>query len=209
MIFRLNDDLIFPDPIYAEPDGLLAIGGNLSTERLLLAYANGIFPWYNEGEPIYWYSPHERFVLFPKDLKVSQSMRRVIKKQQFNITFNQNFEQVIEKCSNITREGQNGTWITNDMKAAFIKLYKEGYAHSVEVWESDKLVGGLYGVAINKVFCGESMFTLVPNASKFALIQLVNRNLFKLIDCQVHTNHLESMGAKIISLSEYLSILKS
>jgi leucyl/phenylalanyl-tRNA--protein transferase len=209
MIFRLDNSLLFPDPNFAEPDGLLAIGGDLSVNRLLLAYSIGIFPWYNEGEPIYWYSPHERFVLFPEDLKISTSMRRIIKQEKFNITFNQNFNQVIEICSAIKRKGQNGTWITNKMKTAYINLHKEGHAHSVEVWENDKLVGGLYGVAINKVFCGESMFTLVPNASKLALIQLVKRDVFKMIDCQVHTNHLESLGAKMIPRGEYLSILKS
>ncbi len=209
MIFRLNDNLIFPDPMLAEPDGLLAIGGNLSTERLLLAYSNGIFPWYNEGDPVHWYAPHERFVLFPHEMLISKSMANVLKKRKFQITSNQSFEQVITACSTIKRKGQNGTWITDEMKQAYLKLHIEGYAHSVEVWEMDKLVGGLYGVIVNKVFCGESMFTLVPNASKVALIQLVKSNLFKLIDCQFHTNHLESMGAKMIPRDEYLSILRS
>lgn len=193
----------------AEPDGLLAIGGNLSTERLLLAYSNGIFPWYNEGEPVHWYAPHERFVLFTHEMLISKSMANILKKGKFQITSNQSFEQVITACSTIKRKGQNGTWITDEMKQAYLKLHVEGYAHSVEVWEMDKLVGGLYGVIVNKVFCGESMFTLVPNASKVALIQLVKSNLFKLIDCQVHTNHLESMGAKMIPRDEYLSILRS
>ena len=209
MIFRLNDNLIFPDPMLAEPDGLLAIGGNLSIERLLLAYSNGIFPWYNEGDPVHWYAPHERFVLFPYEMLISKSMANVLKKRKFQITSNQSFEQVITACSTIKRKGQNGTWITDEMKQAYLKLHIEGYAHSIEVWEMDKLVGGLYGVIVNKVFCGESMFTLVPNASKVALIQLVKSNLFKLIDCQFHTNHLESMGAKMIPRDEYLSILRS
>jgi leucyl/phenylalanyl-tRNA--protein transferase len=207
MIFRLDDRLIFPDPALAEEDGLLAVGGDLSTERLLLAYQNGIFPWYSEDDPILWYSPHERFVLFPQKLKISKSMRQVLRSDMFTVTSDTCFSDVVAACSAIKREGQDGTWITDDMKAAYAKLHAEGHAHSVEVWQGDKLVGGLYGVHAGDVFCGESMFSLVSNASKTALIWLCNTGKYKLIDCQVHTEHLESMGARMISREEYIGIL--
>jgi leucyl/phenylalanyl-tRNA--protein transferase len=209
MIFRIDKRFLFPDPALAEPDGLLAVGGDLSTGRLLLAYQNGIFPWYNEGEPILWYSPHERFVLFPDELKVSGSMRRVLNANKFTVTINQCFEQVITACSKIERPGQDGTWITAAMKAAYIKLHTEGHAHSFEVWQEDELVGGMYGVQIDAVFCGESMFSLVNNASKMALIHLCRSGLFKLLDCQVHTSHLQSMGAKMISRAKYMALLQN
>jgi len=208
MIFRLDDRLLFPAPELAEPDGLLAVGGDLSVKRLLLAYQNGIFPWYSEDDPILWFSPHERFVLYPSALKISKSMRQVLRSNRFSVTTNQCFEKVIEACSMVEREGQDGTWITADMKAAYIQLHVQGHAHSVEVWQQDKLVGGLYGIKINNVFCGESMFSMVSNASKVALIYLCNTGLYKLIDCQVHTNHLESMGALLISREEYMRILE-
>ncbi len=207
MIFRLGKRLLFPDPALAEPDGLLAIGGDLSAERLLLAYNNGIFPWYSDGSPILWYSPHERFVLYPDELKVSKSMRQVLRSGKFSVTVNQCFELVISACSIVPREGQDGTWITAAMKNAYIQLYRQGYAHSIEVWEQDVLVGGLYGVQVGKVFCGESMFAKAANASKTALIYLCQSGLYSLIDCQVHTGHLESMGAKMISRKEYLNVL--
>jgi leucyl/phenylalanyl-tRNA--protein transferase len=203
MIFRLDERLLFPDPALAEDDGLLAIGGDLSTERLILAYQNGIFPWYSEDEPILWFSPHERFVLYPDELKVSKSMQRVLKSNRFNITINKAFEAVIAACSKAPRPGQDGTWITADMQAAYITLNNKGHAHSVEVWEKGELVGGLYGVQINNVFCGESMFSKVSNASKAALIYLCKSGKYNLIDCQVHTPHLESMGARMISRAEY------
>ena len=209
MIFRLDKRLLFPDPSLAEEDGLLAVGGNLSTKRLLLAYRNGIFPWYNDDTPILWYSPHERFVLFPAELKISKSMRQFLRSGKFNITENQCFEKVIEACSKVPRNGQNGTWITSDMKNAYIRLHKEGHAHSVEIWEQDNLVGGLYGVRVGAVFCGESMFSLVSNASKTALISLCQSGKYNLIDCQVHTDHLKSMGARLIKRKEYMSILKN
>lgn len=193
MIYRLDERLIFPDAGLAEPDGLLAIDGDLSTERLLLAYQNGIFPWYGDDSPILWYSPHERFVLFPDKLKVSKSMKQVLRSGKFIITQNQCFADVMEACSAVERPGQDGTWITADMKAAYYNLHKLGYAHSVEVWEQDNLVGGFYGVQIGKVFCGESMFSKVSNASKAALIWLCQSGVYELIDCQVHTEHLESM----------------
>ena len=209
MIFRLNDELIFPDPALADQDGLLAVGGDLSTDRLLLAYQNGIFPWYSDDTPILWYSPHQRFVLFPGELKTSKSMRRVLNSGTFTVTQNQCFEKVIEACSAVDRKDQPGTWITNDMQKAYIRLHNENHAHSVEVWEQEKLVGGLYGVKAGAVFCGESMFSLVSNASKMALISLCNTGKYTLIDCQVHTGHLESMGARMISRKEYMAILQN
>ncbi|MCO5936626.1 leucyl/phenylalanyl-tRNA--protein transferase [Mucilaginibacter sp. RB4R14] len=208
MIFRLDDRLLFPNPALAEEDGLLAVGGDLSTERLLLAYQNGIFPWYSEDEPILWYSPHERFVLLPEELRVSKSMVKVLRSDVFSITTDTCFDEVVAACSAVKREGQDGTWITDDMKAAYSKLHHEGHAHSVEVWQNDKLVGGLYGVEVGEVFCGESMFSTASNASKTALIHLCNAKKHLLIDCQVYTEHLESLGARMIPREEYIAILQ-
>ncbi|QEM13850.1 leucyl/phenylalanyl-tRNA--protein transferase [Mucilaginibacter rubeus] len=207
MIFRLDERLIFPKPDLAEPDGLLAVGGDLSTERLLLAYQNGIFPWYSDDTPILWYSPHERFVLYPHELKVSKSMRQVLRSGKLRVTVDTCFNDVITACSTAPREGQDGTWIVPDMIAAYNRLHLEGYAHSVEVWQNDELVGGLYGVHVGDVFCGESMFSRVSNASKTALIHLCHTGLYKLVDCQVHTGHLESMGARMISREQYMDVL--
>jgi leucyl/phenylalanyl-tRNA--protein transferase len=207
MIFRLDERLIFPDPELAEPDGLLAVGGDLSAERLLLAYSEGIFPWYSDDTPILWYSPHERFVLFPAELNISSSMKRVINSRRFNVTFDTCFADVIEACSSVPRKDQDGTWITEDMKSAYINLHQLGHAHSIEVWQGDDLVGGMYGVAVGDVFCGESMFSTVSNASKMALISLIKSGKYKLLDCQVHTEHLESMGARMISRKEYMAML--
>jgi leucyl/phenylalanyl-tRNA--protein transferase len=209
MMFELNQDLVFPNPAYAEDDGLLAVGGDLSVERLLLAYSHGIFPWFNDDTPILWYAPHERFVLFPDEIKISKSMKQLIKRKVFQISFNKAFADVITACANMNRNGQDGTWITEDMQAAYIKLHEKGYAHALEVWEDEKLVGGVYGVLINGVFCGESMFARVSNASKVALIWLCQNLELKLIDCQVHTSHLESLGAKMIDRESYLKILQS
>ncbi|EDP71112.1 Leucyltransferase [Flavobacteriales bacterium ALC-1] len=204
----LTQKIEFPDVSYASADGLLAVGGDLSSERLLHAYQNGIFPWFEDTEPILWWSPDPRFVLFPKDLKVSKSMKQVFKKSLFKITENKAFRDVIENCAEAKREGQDGTWITDEMIEAYIKLHKLGYAKSVEVWQNDKLVGGLYGIALdNKVFCGESMFAKVSNASKVGFITLVQNSNYKLIDCQLHTKHLESLGAKHISRAEFLKHL--
>src|SRR5579872_2208059 len=155
MIFRLDKRILFPDPSLADEDGLLAVGGDLSVERLLLAYQNGIFPWYSDDTPILWYSPHERFVLFPDELKISKSMRQVLRSGRFSATYDQNFTEVIDACSTVNREGQNGTWITDDMKGAYIRLHREGHAHSIEVWQKGELAGGLYGVQVGAVFCGE------------------------------------------------------
>jgi len=209
MIFQLDERLVFPNPELAEPDGLLALGGDLSADRLLLAYAHGIFPWYSEETPILWYSPHERFVLYPGQLRISKSMRQVLRSGKFKTTVDQAFEQVIDACSAVPREGQDGTWITDDMKQAYINLHQLGHAHSYEIWQGGELVGGLYGVQTGRVFCGESMFSRVSNASKTALITLCQSGLYDLIDCQVHTEHLESMGAKFISREAYLHILHS
>ncbi len=208
MIFQLNDnDIIFPDPTLADDSGLLAIGGNLSTERLLLAYKNGIFPWYSDDEPICWYSPPERCVLFPQKIVISKSMQQVFKAKQFIIKKNTAFEQVIKNCANTNRKDQDGTWITNDMQQAYINLHKLGIAQSIEVWQNNELVGGLYGLEINNIFCGESMFSYVSNASKAALIWLCTQNNYALIDCQVRTEHLISMGAEMIDRKDYLNLL--
>lgn len=208
MIFRLPEDkLWFPETEFAESDGLLAVGGDLSAERLILAYKSGIFPWFSDDSPILWYAPHRRFVLFPEKLKVSDSMRRLMQSGKFEITFDQAFPEVIKACAEIKRSDQDGTWITADMQKAYINLFESGYAHSVEVWEKGLLVGGLYGVQIGTVFCGESMFSKVSNASKAALIRLCLTKKFTLIDCQIHSTHLESMGAGFISMVEYRKYL--
>lgn len=209
MIFQLDEHLVFPKPELAEPDGLLAIGGDLSGERLRLAYRSGIFPWYSDETPILWYAPHERFVLYPDELIVSSSMKRFLRKGLFKITMDTCFEKVIEACATVEREGQDGTWITDDMKNAYINLHHEGYAHSIEVWQQDELVGGMYGVPIGNVFCGESMFSKVSNASKAALIYLCQSCLYDLIDCQVYTDHLASMGARMISQKDYMMLLQN
>ena len=210
-MYLLSKDLIFPPVHLADKYGLLAFGGDLSAERLLLAYKSGIFPWYNQEEPIVWYSPDPRMVLFPKKLKISKSMKQVIRKNQFRATFNQNFEEVIANCKNSYREGQGGTWITDEMEQAYINLHNLGVAKSVEVWDGNELVGGLYGIDLGHVFCGESMFSKVSNASKFAFIYLVQKlekEHYSLIDCQVYNEHLDSLGAEEISRSEFLTYLK-
>ncbi|OCX50286.1 leucyl/phenylalanyl-tRNA--protein transferase [Mucilaginibacter sp. PPCGB 2223] len=209
MIFRLDERVIFPDPALAEEDGLLAIEGDLSPERLILAYQNGIFPWYSEGDPILWFAPHQRFVLFPHELRISKSMRQVVRSNKFKVTFNQAFAEVIVACADARREGQDGTWITAEMQQAYINLNKLGIAHSVEVWQDDVLAGGLYGVEVNNIFCGESMFSKISNASKLALITLCQTGNYQMIDCQVYTEHLESMGARMIPRDEYMAMLKS
>ncbi len=209
MIFRLNEHLQFPDPELAEEDGLLAIGGDLSVGRLMLAYKNGIFPWYSDETPILWYSPHQRFVLYPGELHISASMKRVLNSNCFRITYNECFEEVIAACSLIERKDQDGTWITNDMKNAYTKLHHKGYAHSVEVWQHNELVGGMYGVAVGTVFCGESMFSKVSKASKTAIITLCKSGKYKLLDCQVHTTHMASMGARMVSRKEYMAALQN
>ncbi|TDI74927.1 MAG: leucyl/phenylalanyl-tRNA--protein transferase [Bacteroidetes bacterium] len=208
----LTDELWFPPFEFATRDGLLAVGGDLSVDRLLLAYRSGIFPWYSEGEPILWWSPDPRMVLFPKRLKVSKSLLRIIQKNEFSITFNTAFADVIRKCAAIEREDQADTWITNDMVDVYQKLHELGHAHSVEVWRDDKLVGGLYGIDLpeQKVFCGESMFSKESNASKVAFYYLIKKlkaEEYTIVDCQVHTLHLESLGAEEIPRTEFLNYL--
>jgi leucyl/phenylalanyl-tRNA--protein transferase len=207
-VFRLNKKLIFPPVQLAESDGLLAVGGDLSVERLLLAYRSAIFPWYDEP-PILWWSPDPRFVLFPEDLKVSSSMKQVLRKGTFRISFNEDFAGVITRCSRISRTGQSGTWITPEMQEAYIRLHKAGHAMSVECWQEDQLVGGLYGVKTGAFFFGESMFAEVSNASKAAFITFVQTYAHELtmIDCQVHTDHLASLGAGFITREEFLEII--
>jgi leucyl/phenylalanyl-tRNA--protein transferase len=210
MVFRLPDDeLVFPNPALADLDGLLAIGGDLRTERLLLAYENGIFPWFSEGDPICWYSPHERCVIYPDQVYISKSMRKLLKDEVFEISYDQDFEGVIFNCAKVGRKDQPGTWITKEMQQAYIELHKKGHGHSVEVWQGGRLVGGLYGVRIGRVFCGESMFSLVSNASKCALIWLAGNMGFSLIDCQLPNDHLMSLGAVMISRNEYMKVINS
>ncbi|WP_037317557.1 leucyl/phenylalanyl-tRNA--protein transferase [Salegentibacter sp. Hel_I_6] len=202
----------FPPISEADEQGLLAIGGDLSISRLIYAYNHGIFPWYDASQPLLWWSPDPRMVLFPDKLKVSKSMRQLIKKEAFQVTFNENFKEVIEACAEIRREGQHGTWITEEMIKCYEELHEFNMAHSVEVWQDGNLVGGLYGIYLKdkKVFCGESMFTKASNASKYGFIILVERlrnQGVQLIDCQVYTKHLESLGAEEISRAEFLNYL--
>ena len=202
----LSKKLVFPNVSLADADGVLAFGGDLSTERLLLAYQSGIFPWYNQGEPIVWYAPPKRMVLFPNEIKISKSMRSIIKKKRFQITINKAFEAVIANCRTIDRKDQDGTWITDEMHQAYINLHHLGYAKSIEVWDDDVLVGGLYGVSLGKVFCGESMFSKVSNASKLAFIHLATLD-YELIDCQMYTDHLASLGAREIDRFNFSLLL--
>ncbi|GAA4246350.1 leucyl/phenylalanyl-tRNA--protein transferase [Winogradskyella damuponensis] len=205
----LTNKIEFPNVTEASADGLLAIGGDLSTARLLQAYNNGIFPWFDTAEPILWWSPDPRFVLFPEDLKVSKSMKQILKKDLFKVTTNQAFKAVIENCAQAKRPEQHGTWITDEMIEAYFKLHQLGYAKSIEVWQNDELVGGLYGIAINDdVFCGESMFAKVSNASKVGFITFIKNSNYKLIDCQLHSKHLESLGAINISRADFISYLQ-
>ncbi len=209
-MYLLDDNLTFPHPSLANEDGSLAIGGNLNIERLILAYSNGIFPWFEEGEVIAWWSPNPRMVLYPNKLRVSKSMKKIIKQNLYEVTFDKAFVEVMENCKAIFRIGQEGTWITSDMKKAYLELYNKGIAHSVEVWEGDKLVGGLYGVNIGKVFCGESMFSKKSNTSKLAFITLVRKlseQDYHMIDCQMYTDHLASLGAEEIYREQFLSEL--
>ncbi len=206
----LTNDLYFPSVENATAEGLLAVGGDLSPERLILAYKSGIFPWFNEGSLILWWSPDPRMVLFPERIKISKSMRKVLKNNQFSYTKNNCFEAVIDQCALAKREGQEGTWITHEMKEAYLKLHELGYAQSYEIWQDDKMVGGLYGIDLGHIFCGESMFSLVSNASKFAFIKLADelqQRKYSLIDCQLYTKHLESLGAEEIPRSRFIEIL--
>jgi leucyl/phenylalanyl-tRNA--protein transferase len=208
-LFVLDKELAFPPVHLAGPDGLLAMGGDLSTERLLLAYRNGIFPWY-EGEPVLWWCPDPRFVLFPNELKISKSIKPLLNRNDFDFTINQAFKQVIHHCKKITRPGQESTWITDEVERAFIKLFDLGYAHSAEVWKDGELAGGLYGIKMGKVFFGESMFSKQSNASRYAFIKYVQQlkeEGIQLIDCQVYTEYLESFGATMIPRNDFIQLL--
>ncbi|KAA2220045.1 leucyl/phenylalanyl-tRNA--protein transferase [Maribacter flavus] len=211
-MYFLDQELYFPPVEKANSEGLLAVGGDLSPERLLLAYSSGIFPWFNEDSLILWWSPDPRMVLYPEEIRISKSMRKVIKSDNFSVTVNTCFESVVENCASIVREGQNGTWITREMKSAYLKLHERGIAKSYEVWEEGSLVGGLYGVDLGYIFCGESMFSKVSNASKVAFIRLtqdLQQQGYKLIDCQLYTDHLASLGAREISRESFLEQLKA
>ncbi len=210
-MFFLTERLEFPHVESANAEGLLAIGGDLSPKRLMLAYHNGIFPWFNEDSLILWWSPDPRMVLFPNKIKISKSMRKVLTMDRFSLTKNKCFEAVLTCCACVKREGQHGTWITTDMKDAYLDLHRKGFAHSYEVWEGTELVGGLYGIDLGNVFCGESMFSRVANASKFAFIKLaqeLEQKSYKLIDCQLYTNHLASLGGEEMSRRDFIKILK-
>jgi leucyl/phenylalanyl-tRNA--protein transferase len=210
-VFLLNNSLVFPDPRCAEPDGLVAVGGDLRVERLILAYQNGIFPWYSEGNPIMWFSPDPRLLLFPDEMRVSKSLRRIINSEDFEIRFDNCFEEVIMKCATVKRKNQDATWITDDMTDAYVQLYNEGFAHSVETFYQDELVGGLYGISLGGAFFGESMFYSMSNASKVSLYCLVEKLKswgFDFIDSQIPTNHMKSLGAREVERESFLAMLK-
>ena len=210
-VYLLDDSLVFPNPSHAEKTGLLAVGGDLRVERLLLAYRHGIFPWYSDGDPIMWFSPNPRLIIFLDDLYVSTKVKKIIKSKVFEVRFDTCFRDVITKCSRSDRRGQDGTWITDDMVQAYIKLHDEGYAHSVETFHEGKLVGGLYGVSLGGVFFGESMFFEMSNASKVALFYLVEKLReweFDFIDSQVPNDHMKSMGGKEVERARFLELLK-
>ena len=208
-IYQLTNDLAFP-PVQGAEDGIVAVGGDLSVERLELAYRSGIFPWYNEGQPIIWWSPDPRFVLLPERIKISKSMKQILRNSSFEITYNKAFEQVIHNCKEVNRTGQESTWITANMKRAYVNLHETGLTKSVEVWKNGELVGGLYGVGLGGVFCGESMFSVAGNASKVGFISFVRQfhaQGGRLIDCQVYTGHLSKLGAVEMSRDEFLRFL--
>ncbi len=211
-VFRLTDEIVFPPPDLAEDEGLLAIGGDLSEQRLLLAYSMGIFPWYSDCSPILWWSPDPRLILLPEGLKISRSLRQTIKKGIFEVTMDRAFDSVIRNCASAQRKDERGTWITDEMIEAYILLHNSGYAHSVESWVDGEIAGGLYGVALGSAFFGESMFARKSNASKVAfvtLVQQLHRWEFSLIDCQINTLHLRSFGAHEIPRKEFLKMLKT
>jgi len=210
-MYFLTKDIYFPPVEEASPEGILAVGGDLSIERLLLAYKSGIFPWFEEDEPILWWAPEERMVLFFEDLKISKSMRNVLNQNKFKVTFNTAFKEVISHCKKIVRKDQQDTWITNEMVEAYCKLHEIGMAKSVEVWLDNELVGGLYGVDLGHIFCGESMFSKVSNASKVAFIHLVKfleQNNYRILDCQVYNDHLASLGCVEIDRDDFMMILQ-
>lgn len=210
-IFKLNSDLIFPDPTQAEPDGLLAIGGDLQVKRILLSYSMGIFPWYSDGQPILWWSPDPRLMILPESLHISKSLKRTIKSHKYVVKFDHCFETIVELCSTVARKGQNGTWITKEMQVAYSKLHQAGFAHSVECYDKGQIVGGLYGVSLGGGFFGESMFSLKSDASKICLATLAQKMVemkFDFIDCQIPTDHLKRMGAFEVDRKEFLIRLR-
>tara|TARA_R110002096_G_scaffold434832_1_gene658157 strand:- start:164472 stop:165170 length:699 start_codon:yes stop_codon:yes gene_type:complete len=211
-VFRIDHRLVFPPPDLADENGLLAVGGDLSAERLVLAYSMGIFPWFDEGLPIMWHSPDPRMVLLPEDLRINRSLRKAIKRAPYRVTLDTAFHEVIAACAAIYRPGQGGTWITDDMIEAYDELHRQGYAHSIEAWQGDELVGGLYGVSLGSAFFGESMFALAPDASKIAFATLVTQLQnwgVDMVDCQVHTEHLENFGALEIPRRDFLERLQA
>jgi leucyl/phenylalanyl-tRNA--protein transferase len=202
----------FPDPRSAPDEGLLAYGGDLSSSRILTAYKQGIFPWYSQGDPILWWSPNPRLILYPHNFKVKKSFRRVLRSGKFSVTFDQRFSDVIRYCATVPRDGQNSTWIVPEMEEAYIRLHEEGFAHSVEVYKEEKLVGGLYGISLGKAFFGESMFSLVPDASKVAfkaLSDVLGRRGYDFIDCQMKTDHMISLGAEVVEREVFLDMLEN
>lgn len=210
-VFQLNEHIIFPHPDLAEPNGLLAVGGDLSVPRLINAYKQGIFPWFAENDPILWWFTSPRMVLMPEEFKPSKRLLRYYRNTTFGMTINRTFEDVIRACAGTRRESEEGTWITETMVDAYIQLHHHGYAHSVECWADDRLVGGLYGIALGRVFFGESMFSTVSNSSKFALIHLVDflkSKGYRLIDCQMTTEHLITLGARELSGKYFQHLLK-
>lgn len=210
-VYAIGEELSFPHPSLATPAGLLAVGGDLEPERILLAYANGIFPWYSEGRPLMWWCPRPRLVLEPKALRVGRSLRKAMKRRPYRITLDRAFGDVMKACATVERPDQDGTWITRDLTAAFVELHRRGLAHSIEAWEGDELVGGLYGLSLGRVFFGESMFAKKPDASKIAFVHLVRQLAawdFELIDCQVVTDHLVRFGAQTLELEEFLERLE-
>ncbi len=204
----LTEKIEFPSYKNTSKEGIIALGGDLSSERLIVAYKNGIFSWFSERDPIVWYFPKNRMVLFPDDLIISKSMKKIIQKNEFQITENKAFDQVIYHCKNIQRKDDLGTWITDDMEKAYIQLHQKGIAKSIEIWKNEELVGGLYGIEMNNIFCGESMFSKISNASKLAFIHLSTQKKYKLIDCQMYNEHLASLGAKEIESAVFLDLLK-
>lgn len=209
-MYFLSSELYFPPVSQASPEGILAVGGDLSTDRLLLAYKNGIFPWFDDNDPILWWAPQKRMVVSPKTYKISKSLRNIINQKKFKVTFNKCFKAVILHCQNIKRKGQEGTWISDEIIVQYCKLHELGKAKSVEVWYNNELVGGLYGIDLGTVFCGESMFSIVSNASKIAFVSLINylnENQYVLLDCQVHNHYLEQLGAFEIDRAEFMEVL--
>ena len=209
-VYQLIDEVIFPPQSHAEPNGLLAIGGDLSVKRLLFAYSSGIFPWFNEDDPILWWAPDPRFIIIPSELKVSRSLEKIIRQKKFTVTANRAFKKVVESCADIRKKGGEGTWITEEMIAAYCRLHELGFAHSIESWKGNKLAGGLYGLCLGKCFFGESMFHTETDASKVSFVSMVRaleRRQFHLIDCQMPTEHLKSFGARGLRRHEFLERL--